>query len=551
MSITRPTGALVVCCLVAMGYGALPSAQGTHAARSGAASIDLEDFLEMPMTGRVDGKGSNELLLSRVNTLREETGGGRRLFVSDLNGPLYILDKASKKLSLYLDFNGNEGKKGIFRRLTVQQGYGNGLNGFYLDPDYARNGRFYTVHIEEPSLPGSNMPDNANVPGLNVEGYTTTPVVKTPGPYQNEGVLIEWTDTDPSNSTFEGTARELLRVQLNTRSHPMGDLIFNPTARPGDADWRVLYVECGDGASGESQITAIRSNPQRLDTLEGKILRIVPDLNEHVASSTVSENGRYRIPNDNPFVSTRGARKEIWAYGFRNPHRLNWALDPSNPANNHLLVNSVGLHTWETVYIVRKGANYGYGLREGNQLLKPDNTTAPLPADDRIPLQIGDTPSSELIVPTYPVIQYPHDPTGGDSIGSGFVYNGKAVPLLRGKYIFTDLTTGRIWWADYKDMLAADDGKPATLARIHEVKVRWKHPTDPADAAMKSYDSMFPVVEAAYHARGGKMPRLATRSDLVFGGRADVRFSVDASGELYLYSKSDGVIRRVVGGTGF
>ena len=56
MSMTRPTGALVVCCLVAMGYGALSSAQGTHAARSGAASIDLEDFLEMPMTGRVDGK---------------------------------------------------------------------------------------------------------------------------------------------------------------------------------------------------------------------------------------------------------------------------------------------------------------------------------------------------------------------------------------------------------------------------------------------------------------------------------------------------------------
>jgi hypothetical protein len=31
----------------------------------------------------------------------------------------------------------------------------------------------------------------------------------------------------------------------------------------------------------------------------------------------------------------------------------------------------------------------------------------------------------------------------------------------------------------------------------------------------------------------GKMPRVAMRSDLVFGGRADVRSSVDASGELY------------------
>jgi hypothetical protein len=36
---------------------------------------------------------------------------------------------------------------------------------------------------------------------------------------------------------------------------------FNPTARPGDHDWRVLYMECGDGASGESKIVEIRSNP--------------------------------------------------------------------------------------------------------------------------------------------------------------------------------------------------------------------------------------------------------------------------------------------------
>ena len=93
--------------------------------QSGAATIDLQDFLVMPMTGLVDGKGNNELLLARVNTLREEVGGARRFFVSDLNGPLYIVDKETKKFSLYLDFNGNAGKKGIFRRLTIQQGYGN------------------------------------------------------------------------------------------------------------------------------------------------------------------------------------------------------------------------------------------------------------------------------------------------------------------------------------------------------------------------------------------------------------------------------------------
>jgi glucose/sorbosone dehydrogenase len=515
------------------------------------AVVDVEDYLVMPMTGSIDGKGSNEVLLSRVNTLREEAGGAGRLFISDLNGLLYIFDKTSKKLTVYLDFNGNEGRNGIFHKLTITQGYGNGLNGFYLDPDYTHNGKFYTVHIEDPALPGSDTPSNAGNAGLNVSGYTTTPAIKTPSPLQNEGVLVEWTDSNPSNSTFEGTARELMRVQLNTRSHPMGDLIFNPTARRGDPDWRVLYVECGDGASGESQNAAIRSNPQRLDNLVGKILRIIPDLTEHVATSIVSDNGRYRIPNDNPFLSTPGARKEIWAYGFRNPHRLNWAVDPANPSNNRLIANSVGLHTWESVYIVRKGANYGYSLREGNETLQASNRTAPLPRMDRIPLQIGDARGEELIVPTYPVIQYGHGPDGGDSIGSGFVYNGKAVPSLRGKYLFDDLTTGRIWYAGYKDMLAADDGKPETLAAIHEVRVRWTDPHDSSQAGAQVYESMFPIVESAYHARGGKSPHLPGRAELVKGGRADVRFAIDAAGELYLYSKGDGVIRKITGASGF
>jgi imidazolonepropionase-like amidohydrolase len=505
-------------------------------------TIDVEDFVATPITGLVDGKGSNEVLLSRVNAIREEVGGAKRLFISDLNGPLYIFDKSAKSFTEYLNFNGNPGKGGIFRRLTIMQGYGNGLNGFNLDPEYQKNGKFYTTHIEDPALPGSDLPDATRFPGLKVTGYTTTPAIKTPGPLQNEGVLIEWTDTNPANATFEGTARELFRVQLNTRSHPLGDLIFNPTARPGNPDYRVLYLECGDGASGESKITEIRVNPQRLDNLQGKILRIIPDLNAHATTSTVSENGRYRIPNDNPFVSTPGARKEIWAYGFRNPHRLNWGIDLANPANNHLIANSVGMTTWEAVYIVRRGGNYGYARREGNELFQADNTTAALPADDRIPLQVGDTPTDQLMNPLYPVIQYGHDAKGGDSIGSGFVYNGKAVPVLRGKYIFTDLTTGRIWYAEYKDMLAADDGKPGTLAAIHEVRVRWNQAV---------HDSMFPVVEAGYRARGGKLPRLPGRETLVKGGRSDVRFAIDAAGELYLYSKGDGMIRKVVGASGF
>ena len=218
---------------------------------------------------------------------------------------------------------------------------------------------------------------------------------------------------------------------------------------------------------------------------------------------------------------------------------MNWAIDANDPANNRLVVNSVGLHTWESVYIVRKGANYGYPLREGNEMLKNDNKTTALPAVDKIPVQVSDV-TNETVVPVYPVIKYGHVPGGGDAIGAGFLYNGKALPVLRGKYIFTDITTGRVWYADYKDMVAADDGKPETLAAIHEVRISWNG---------KLYDTMFPIAEAVYQARGGKAPHLPGRGTVSGDGRADARLTIDGAGELYMYSKTDGVIRAVVGAT--
>ena len=496
-----------------------------------AQAIEIRDYLTMPMTGSVTATGNNGQL-ARINSLHEEPGGTQRFFVNDLNGPLYIIDKATKTPTVYLNFNGRGTQPGLFHRFTYEMGYANGFISFRFDPDYAANGKFYTVHLEEPAVTASPIPDNKNFTGLNVTGYTATPAIQTPGEIQREAILIEWTDSKTSNTTFEGTAREILRVQLNNRIHPMGELIFNPTAERGEPEWRVLYIGCGDGGSGEQQ-TAMRLNPQRLDTVVGKILRIVPDLMEHRDASTVSDNGRYRIPNDNPFVATAGARKEIWAYGLRNPHRLTWDA-------NTLIAASVGLHTWESAYIIRKGANYGYPLREGNETLKQDNTTANLPQEDRIPVQVTDKTTSGTISPIYPVLQYPHMKDGGDAISGGFVYRGSALPALRGKYVFGDITTGRIWYADLAEMVAADDGKPETTARLHEMKIRWNG---------EIYATMFAIVEAAYHAREGKDPNLPGTSTVSGDGRADIRFATDAAGELYILSKSDGVIRAVVSAT--
>ncbi|MGH9384598.1 MAG: PQQ-dependent sugar dehydrogenase [Vicinamibacterales bacterium] len=524
-----------------------------------ALTIEIADYLALPITGKLDGTGQTDGMLARVNSLREEPGATNRLFVNDLNGPLYILDKKAKTLTTYLDFNGRDGRPGIFHRLSYETGFANGLENFQFDPDYQRNGKFYTVHIEDQSLPDSNLPDNAHFKGLTVSGYfkgltvsgyaTTAPIVP-PGPTAREAILIEWTDSNIANATFEGSARELLRVQFNTRIHLIADLTFNPAAQRGSGDWRVLYLGCGDGGAGESSRPDTRSNPQRLDTLVGKILRIVPDLAEQPTTSSVSDNGRYRIPNDNPFVTTSGARKEIWAYGFRNPHRLHWAIDAAEPRRTRLVANSIGLRTWETINIVHRGANYGYSLREGNELLQFDNFTATRPEIDRIPVQIGDLASDATIQPTYPVIQYGHVQGGGDAIGSGYLYRGKAVPALRGKYVFTDLSTGRLWYADYADMLAADDGDATTMASMHEIHVLWNDPNDMPDAGKKVYPTLFPIVEAGYHLRGGKDANLPGRARVSGEGRADAQFAVDAAGELYIFSKSDGMIRAVVGAVG-
>ena len=67
---------------------------------------------------------------------------------------------------------------------------------FQFDPDYLSNGRFYTVHIEDPAVEAPAVPDNTNVPGFNVAGYTVTAPIATPGPITREGVLIEWTDSE-------------------------------------------------------------------------------------------------------------------------------------------------------------------------------------------------------------------------------------------------------------------------------------------------------------------------------------------------------------------
>ena len=527
------------------------------------AAVLLEDYASLPLSNlRKNGAYATSIdfheQLGRVNSLRSEPAdaprSSSRFFVIDMNGILYILDKTTKNFIPYINF------AEAFPNFSTAPILVGGLVSIAFDPEYAKNGKFYTVHTEPSGRAESGVPTNTHLPNLNLDGYATTAAVNPPaGDVEWEGVLVEWTDRDIKNSTFEGTAREVLRIGFSPYSHFLGDLIFNPLASPGRDDYRNLYISLGDGGSGQTPgIT--QTFPQQLNTLEGKILRITLDITLR-PKDMLSSNGRYRIPSTgsdpNPFVSVRDARPEIYAYGFRNPHRMTW-----DKVTNTLIVNDVGRSSWEEVNIVVKGANYGWAERESSEQFFVDRggTTGsqlsppvPFPDQDRLKVE-GLT---DLVTPVYPAVTYSH--RDGDAIGSGSVYRGQLMPQLRGKYIFNDMTTGRLFYADLAEMVASH-GVHNKSAQIHELQIVYESPYDNSRQAAVER-RMYDIVEDAYSHKGGTpnqnnvLPggssatvglKLDPYGVPYGGGRADVRVAMDGNGELYLLSKSDGMIRRLM-----
>jgi hypothetical protein len=549
------TATFIVCALIASFdvFGQYPA--GPQITKDGTA-LTLQDYASLPISSRTftTYPPTNYYAdqLGRVNFLRSEPSNAPlssvRFFVNDLNRNLYLLDRTTKSFAIYINF------EEVFPKFDNNPGFAGGLVTFAFDPEYASNGKFFTVHTEDPTKPGSAIPTNGSLPGLNLSGYTNTTAVNPPaGTVMRQAVLIEWTDTNINNGTFEGTARELLRVGFNSNIHPMGDLLFNPLAASSDPDYRNLYISNGDGGAGETAGSE-HPIPQRLDALQGKILRITPDLDLRPADA-LADNARYRIPttspDPNPFISLTltNLKKEIFAYGFRNPHRMSW-----DPVVNKLIVNDIGLHSWEEVNIVTKGQNYGYAEREGTEQLlvgginngktgSQTSTQTPFPATDTLTV----TGLVSTVTPVYPVACYSH--RDGDAISSGFVYRGSLMPFMRGKYLFGDITTGRLFYCNLNELLATDDGVRTNVAPIYEIQVVLN------GVARR----MFDVVANAYRAKGGNisgqtLPGAADATAIgktdpagvPYGaGRADIRLAMPADGELYVLSKSDGMIRRL------
>jgi glucose/arabinose dehydrogenase len=78
-----------------------------------------------------------------------------------------------------------------------------------------------------------------------------------------------------------------------------------------------------------------RPTAQELDKLQGKVVRLTQD---------------GKVPSDNPFVNTPGARPEIWSYGIRNPQGM-----AMNPWSNTLWLNEHGPRGGDEINIPEKG----------------------------------------------------------------------------------------------------------------------------------------------------------------------------------------------------
>ena len=172
-----------------------------------------------------------------------------------------------------------------------------------------------------------------------------------------------------------------------------------------------LYLGIGDGGRGGDPW----NNAQNLETFLGKMLRI-----------DVNQSKGYSIPANNPFVGEKGVLAEIWAYGLRNPWRHSF-----DKVNGDLWIADVGQNKWEEIHWQSHdsegGENYGWRIMEGNHCFKPRKNCA-----------------GENLV--RPVAEYAHQ--HGCSVTGGYVYRGRAIKELQGKYLFGDFCTGTIWSID-------------------------------------------------------------------------------------------------------
>ena len=109
--------------------------------------------------------------------------------------------------------------------------------------------------------------------------------------------------------------------------------------------------------------------------------------------------------------------RNIWRLSIDRQTGLIWSAD-------------VGQDLWEEINIIKRGANYGWSIREASY-------------------GFGNAPATNPDKPVNPVWEYDHQI--GKSITGGHVYRGKKLPELDGYYIYGDYVSGKIWALKYDE----------------------------------------------------------------------------------------------------
>jgi putative heme-binding domain-containing protein len=290
--------------------------------------------------------------------------GSNRLFVVEQSGKIVSFpnDPDVTETDLVVDFA---------RELPdVKQVYA-----LAFHPDFENNRYCYVCYIKE-----ANLDDGTHV------------------------ARFQMSDADPP--TIDVTSQTTLITWLSG-GHNGCCLKFGPDG--------CLYISTGDG--GPANPPDIHKTGQDISDLLSSILRIDVD---HADGEI-----NYRIPADNPFVDTDGARGEIWAYGLRNPWRMSFDRETGD-----LWVGDVGWELWEMLYRIERGGNYGWAVMEGRSSTHPEWTRGPTP-----------------VLP--PTVDHRHSESS--SITEGATYYGTRIKELYGTHIYSDYDTGKFWGFQYEN----------------------------------------------------------------------------------------------------
>lgn len=299
--------------------------------------------------------------------------GSHRLFIAEQVGVVHVmLPNGTILREPYLDIQ----TKVV---TSSQRGDERGFLGMAFHPNYTTNGYCFVYYCTL-SKTGANHK-------IRVSRYNVSKTNANQLDPKSEKVIIE--------------------VDQPAANHNGGQILFGIDG--------YLYVFLGDGGKGGDPFGTIGNGLDR-QTLLGSVMRLNVNSNPDVP---------YTIPDDNPFLDNPLYKKEIYAYGMRNPWRC--SVDPGDretgEGRGRIFCGDVGQNKFEEIDIVVKGGNFAWRGKEGYACY--DSNLCNID-DEVLPIHV-------------------YDHSLGKSVTGGYVYRGCTFPNLNGKYIFGDYTSGRLF----------------------------------------------------------------------------------------------------------